>query len=142
MCHNYWPLALDPRSHKYWAQSPRATTTEAHAPTALLYNKRSHSNEKHRTTTKRSPCLPQLEKSLRSNEAPVQSKINHYKRRKTKRNNFKQSLNPKHNNQNKSTSRHSRETIDNRKWRENLKQHKKKNYFQKSSLDWKLTSLQ
>ena len=37
--HNYWACALEPASHNYWAHvpqllSPRATTTEAHAPRA------------------------------------------------------------------------------------------------------------
>ena len=32
VCHNYWACTLEPVSHNYW--SPRATTTEAHAPRA------------------------------------------------------------------------------------------------------------
>ena len=39
MRHNYWACAPEPASHSYWAHvpqllSPRATTTEAHAPRA------------------------------------------------------------------------------------------------------------
>ena len=39
VCHNYWACALEPASHNYWAHvpqllSPRATTTEAHVPSA------------------------------------------------------------------------------------------------------------
>ena len=38
VCHNYW-------AHEPQLLSPRAMTTEAHTPRALLRNKRSHCNE-------------------------------------------------------------------------------------------------
>ena len=61
MCHNYWVCALEPVSHSYWAHVPQllkpvclglcSTTREATAMRSLC------------TTTKSSPCSPQLEKA-------------------------------------------------------------------------------
>ena len=60
MCHNYWasrtrePQLLKPARHNYWSlctKSPCSATREATPVRSLL------------TTTKRSPCLPQLEKA-------------------------------------------------------------------------------
>ena len=40
-------LSLHSRARRLQLLSPRATTTEAHMPRAVLRNKRSHCNEKH-----------------------------------------------------------------------------------------------
>ena len=72
MCHNYWAYALEPASHNYWsprAYRPCSATREATAMRSL------------RTTTKSSPCSPQLEKARvqqrRPNAAKNKVMLNH-----------------------------------------------------------------
>ena len=69
---NYWACALEPVSHNYWAwvlQLLKAERLEL-----MLRNKRSHRNEKLRTTTKSSPCSPQLEKARAQQPRPNAAK--------------------------------------------------------------------
>ena len=57
--HNYWAHALEPGSHNYW--SLRATTTEAHVPTAHAPQPREATAMRSlRTSMKSSPRSPQL----------------------------------------------------------------------------------
>ena len=70
--HNYEARALEPRSHNSWAHVWHCSPT---ALEPVLHNQKSHSN-KPALQLEGSPCSPQLEKSLRSNEDPAQSKIN------------------------------------------------------------------
>ena len=79
VCPTYWSLhTLGPMSHNW-----RAPVQQLLKPMCLdpvLHNKRSHCSEKPEhprlaTLWPSSPRLPQLEKSLHSNEDPVQPKI-------------------------------------------------------------------
>ena len=70
--HNYEARALEPRSHNSWAHVWHCSPT---ALEPVLHNQKSHSN-KPALQLEGSPCSPQLEKSLRSNEDPAQPKIN------------------------------------------------------------------
>ena len=70
--HNYEARALEPRSHNSWAHVWHCSPT---ALEPVLHNQKSHSN-KPALQLEGSPCSPQLEKSLRSNEDPAQPIIN------------------------------------------------------------------
>ena len=78
--HNYWARALEPLSHSYWSPcswSLCSTTREATAVRSL------------RTTMKLAPLAATREKPARSNEDPMQPKINKYiylKKKKKKKN--------------------------------------------------------
>ena len=61
LSHNYWASALEPVSYNYWGHVPQLLQPVHLEP--MLRNKRSHRNEKPRTTMKSSPRSPQLEKS-------------------------------------------------------------------------------
>ena len=79
--HNYWACALEPASHNYWARalkllkpmrpraralqllSPHPATTEARAPRACAPQREATAMRSSCTTTKSSPCSPQLEKA-------------------------------------------------------------------------------
>ena len=92
MSHNYWSLcALEPTRHNYWAhavQLPKPACSRARVPQLLspwallaclepeLHNERSHWNEKpvHRTATKSSPYLLQLEKACTQQWRPNAAK--------------------------------------------------------------------
>ena len=64
-------------SHVLQSNSPPATTTEAHAPRAqALQQEKSVQWEACAWQLESGPCLPQLEKSPRSNENLAQPKIN------------------------------------------------------------------
>ena len=63
---NYWVYALEPGSFNYWAHAPQSLCSAAREATAM------------RRKLESSSCLPQLEKSLRSNEDPAQSEINDF----------------------------------------------------------------
>ena len=58
---NYWAWALDTGSHNYWAPVPQLLKPAGLEP--MLWNKRSHHNEKRVPATKSSPHSPQLEKA-------------------------------------------------------------------------------
>ena len=50
VCHNYWPCALEPTSHTYWARMPQLLKP-------VLHNKRSHCKEKAAYHNKEYPLL-------------------------------------------------------------------------------------
>ena len=70
-------LSLCSRIQELKLLSPRATNTEAHSPESPCSTTREATAVRSWCTTlERNPHSPQLEKSPRSNEDPVQSKIN------------------------------------------------------------------
>ena len=73
MRQNFWACALEPASHNYWARVPQLLKPTRLEP--VLRNKGNHGNGSPRTTTKSSPCSPQLKPTHR-NKVPMQPKIN------------------------------------------------------------------
>ena len=70
--HNYWACVLEPVSHNYWARTPQLLKPARLEP--VLRNKRSHCNEKPRTTTKSSLRSKQLEKARAQQQRPNAAK--------------------------------------------------------------------
>ena len=66
MHYNYWACALEPARHNYWARKTQLLKPTRLEP--LIHSKRSHCNEK--------PAQRNLGKPTRSNEDPMQPKIN------------------------------------------------------------------
>ena len=72
--HNYWAFTLEPASHNYWARAPRARALQQREATAM---------RSPHTTTKSSPCSPQLENARAQQQRP-----NAAKKIKIKKNNL------------------------------------------------------
>jgi len=66
MCHNSWASVLEPMSCNYW--SPRVVELTFHTREATTMRSRG-------TIMRSSPCRPQLEKAMHSNEDLTQPKI-------------------------------------------------------------------
>ena len=75
MCRNYWsPHTLGPACHNYWAHL--LATTEARVPRAHAPQQEATAMRSPRTATKSSPRSPHYRKPTRSNEDPMQPKVN------------------------------------------------------------------
>ena len=75
MSHNYWACALEPRSRNYWSR--RATVIKSKCRRDCAPQKEKPLQwEAHSLQLEGSPCSPQLDKSLHSNEDPAQPKAN------------------------------------------------------------------
>ena len=81
VCHNYWacmPQLLKPaccRARVPQLVSPRAATTEAHAPRACALQWEATTMRSPRTATKSSPRSPQLEKAHAQQRRPNTAKL-------------------------------------------------------------------
>ena len=65
MCHNYWACVLEPACHNYWSPHTYSLCSATREATAV---------RSPHTTTKSSPCSPQLEKACTQQRRPNAAK--------------------------------------------------------------------
>ena len=78
--HNYLACALEPASHNYWARVPQLLKPAHLEP--MLCNERPPQWEAHALQRRVAPAHRNYGKPMRSNEEPMQPKINKLKKKK------------------------------------------------------------
>ena len=74
--HNYWACTLEPANHNYWARAPRARALQQEKPPQW---------EARALQWRAAPARRNYRKPVRSNEDPMQPKINKFIKKKKKR---------------------------------------------------------